>query len=118
MTMHNYDRSQAERLVPLLQAIIREIQERNGHIDQLEQEHASMRGDDHAGPKGLLLVRLVEHRRALREAEQELSVLGCALDEDRPLRVLIPGDRGGFEGGFAFDALRNSLEALPVDSVR
>ncbi|MBK7875031.1 MAG: DUF2203 family protein [Planctomycetes bacterium] len=118
MNTHNYDRSQAERLVPLLKAIARELQERSGHIDQLERELETLRGDERSGPKGKLLVRLVEHRRALNEAERELAALGCALDEDHPLRVLIPGDRGEFEGGFAFDAVRNSLEPLPVDSVR
>ncbi|MFO1008766.1 MAG: hypothetical protein U1F29_01735 [Planctomycetota bacterium] len=118
MNAHVYDRDQAERLVPLLQAIAREIRERNAHIDLLDEELADLPGDDRSGRKGLLLFELVEQRRALRQAERELTKLGCALDEDHPLRVLIPGGTGGFEGGFAFDALRNSLENLPVDSLQ
>lgn len=63
-------------------------------------------------------LRLVEHRRALRWAERELEVLGCTIDEDHPLRILIPGSNGAFERGFAFDGSSGELRAIAASGGR
>ena len=93
-----YDRDRAAQLVPLLRSITREILERTAAIERLEL--ASMQGA--ATPDGGAGVEadLVGQRRELRLAKQELARLGCAIDQDHPLRVLIPGTQG--QAGFAW----------------
>ena len=43
-----------------------------------------------------------------------MTRLGCRIDEDHPLRVLIPGVEA--ESGFAYDVLSGELEALPLQN--
>lgn len=117
MNQHVYDRDQAQKLTVLLRSIAREIRERSAEIDRLEllldgpSEFSSEREAQRA--RSLLEVRIVEHRRALRASERELALLGCRIDDDHPLRVLIPGV-GRAERGFAYDVLSGELEALPA----
>jgi hypothetical protein len=118
MTKHLYDRSLAERLIPLLRSITREIRERTTAIERLDLLLDAPASAQLLARQHELTARLVEHRRALRNAERELSGLGCILDEDHPLRVLIPGDDGEFDGGYAFDALSGSLESITLVGVR
>lgn len=118
MHTHNYDREQAERLVPLLRSITREIRERSELIDRMDRAIDRERGDTRSGNASRWTVRLVEHRRALREAERELQELGCALDEDHPFRVLIPGSNGAYERGFAYDGSSGELRAITVGARR
>lgn len=111
---HTYDRSRAERLIPLLASITREIRERNGELDRLERAREA----DPSGWKSRLELRVRELHQELRRSEREIALLGCMLDREHPLRVLIPGGAGRFEGGFAFDGLSGALEALPATSLR
>lgn len=114
MNTQAYDRSRAERLVPLLRSILREVRERQESIARLErliEERQGAPGRD--SEVHLMLVQLTEHNRGERDALRELSLLGCQLDDDYPMRVLIPGDAGEFAGGFSFDALSGSIETLP-----
>jgi hypothetical protein len=113
MNDHVYDRSQAERLVPLLRAITQELRERNEQIDELDARVEQSAVDSHPTSTSQLRLRLLEHRRALALAERELAALGCMLDEDHPLRVLIPG--GGCE--YAFDALHGRFETNPLAGI-
>lgn len=114
MNQHVYDRDQAQKLTVLLRVIGREIRERATELERLEAELDGPRGSggrDEARRRSLLEARYLEHRRALRAAESELASLGCRIDDDHPLRVLIPGI-GVAEGGFAFDVLSGELESL------
>jgi hypothetical protein len=43
-------------------------------------------------------------------AIRELEKLGCALDADHPLRVLIPGSDGELENGYAWDPADERLQ--------
>ena len=54
-----------------------------------------------------LRAMLATHRREIRLALGELDRLGCAVDEERPSRVLIPGLDGTLEGGYAWDRDEN-----------
>ena len=115
-----YDREEAAKLVPLLRSITREIEERTRAIDALE--HSLSAAQATAGAVGRAtqdtLVRQAElagQRRELRLAKQELARLGCALDQDHPLRVLIPGEHGGMGAGFAWSA--SDAEPLPIKTV-
>jgi hypothetical protein len=116
MNQHVYDRDQAQKLTTLLRAIAREIRERSADIDRLERVLDAQRGPggdrDAERQRSLLSLRLVEHRHALLAAERELTRLGCRIDDDHPLRVLIPGAED--DSGFAYDVLSGELEALPA----
>jgi hypothetical protein len=48
-------------------------------------------------------------------SERELDRLGCALDGERPFRVLIPGDDGVIESGFAWDLGDTRVHAIVED---
>ena len=115
-----YDREEAAKLVPLLRSITREIEDRTQAIDALE--HSATVAQATAGAVGretrerpARQAELAGQRRELRLAKQELARLGCALDEDHPLRVLIPGEHGGMEAGFAWSA--SDAEPKPIKTV-
>lgn len=96
MQAQKYAVQDAERLMPLLRSIRRELRERNLRSAELE---ARLERLCEAKPKREHQIRLVEselslHRRELRRLERELGELGCKLDEDRPLRILIPSQEG------------------------
>lgn len=93
-----YDRERAAQLVPLLRSITHEILERTAAIERLEL--ALVQGAPSPAGDAGLDAELVGQRRELRLAKQELSRLGCAIDQDHPLRVLIPGASG--QAGFAW----------------
>jgi hypothetical protein len=87
-TTKRFDREDAERLVPLLRSVGREIRERSEKIAELE---ALLGGTDLERGRRLES-ELALNRRELRRVERELAQLGCNLDADHPLRILIPGD--------------------------
>lgn len=86
-----YDAGRAEALIPLLRSITDEIQEREEAIDRgtvrLQVGQSKLTAD----ARQQLEAELSVHKRELRLALVELERLGCALDLDHPLRVLIPG---------------------------
>jgi hypothetical protein len=102
----------AERLVPILRSIACEIGERTRAIEQLESTLESAatlpRGTDIRG----IQAALAHQRRELRFAKRELARLGCAVDDDHPLRILVPGADGTFAGGYSWnpgeDVLRSN----------
>lgn len=117
MKRHVYDPDRAHRLVPLLRAIATEIGERTHAIDTLEArlEQIAHRGrlseaqaERQAGYESALVV----HRRELRVAKNELNKLGCTLDEDHPLRVLIPGADGNLAHGWSWTPADESLQGV------
>lgn len=87
------DRREAERIVPLLRSIGAEIRERSSAIDALEDRLAGFSSAREASRREISLIEaeLSTHRRELRRTERELTDLGCNLDADHPMRILIPG---------------------------
>ena len=102
MTTPVYAEPQAEKLLPLLVSIGREVKNRLRAIDELEQQLAHYGpANPPRDPEGTEAVaQLALHKRELRLALKELERLGCDLDADHPLRILIPGLNGpmAFEG--------------------
>jgi len=101
-----YDEPRARALVPLLSAITHEIQEREQAIDRLEHRLVALRrrnGSTVDGPdEWNVQAQLAAHRTERRRSQMELARLGCVLDEDHALRVLIPGTDGKFVHGYAW----------------
>ena len=101
MTKRVYAEPQAEKLLPLLVSIGREVKNRMRSIDEIEQKlarYGPSKPRDRAAAE--LVAQAALHKRELRTALQELERLGCDLDADHPLRILIPGLNGpmAFEG--------------------
>lgn len=92
------DRRDAERIVPLLRSIGTEIRERSAAVDMLEDRLAgfSSKRDTHREHIAHIESELSLHRRELRRTERELKDLGCDLDADHPLRILIPSKGGTY----------------------
>jgi len=113
MKRTTYDRRSAEQLLPLIRSIASEISERSDAIEVLEERVLALRAGWKDGkPSDEFLnvqSELSNQRRETRLARLELARLGCSLDEDRPLRVLIPGLDGSFDSGYAWDGTVNSL---------
>jgi hypothetical protein len=93
MSTKSFARQDAERLLPLLRSIGAEIRERGRAIDGLEERLAAFADERYRYRSEIAQIEaeLACHRRELRRTERELSELGCNLDADHPLRILIPG---------------------------
>lgn len=103
MKLKNYDAPHAEALIPLLRSITNEIQEREQAIDRLTARlHFLEDSKTASDERSNIEASLAEHKRERRLALREIERLGCALDLDHPLRVLIPGDTKGPAGHFAW----------------
>ena len=102
MTKPVYAEPEAEKLLPLLVSIGREVKNRLRAIDAIEQELAKYGPAKPARDAKAteLIAQLATHKHELRTALKELEHLGCQLDADHPLRILIPGLNGtlAFEG--------------------
>jgi hypothetical protein len=107
MHAREYTPDRAEQLVPILRSIAREIDERTRTIERLEDTidvpstatRRSVRSIELRGREA----DLAHQRRELRLAKQELGRFGCAMDEDHPLRILIPGEDGTLANGYAWN---------------
>lgn len=93
MIHKSFDRHDAERLLPLVRSIGREIEERTHTAAELVERLTKLSSDsqERRDEVNRLESELSTARRELRRAEKELERLGCALDGDHPLRVLFPG---------------------------
>lgn len=104
MKRRAYALQDVERMVPLLRSIGREIKARHraaeSILKRLETQRARPRrsNEDRTHTLGLE-AELATHLRETRSAEKELERLGCRLDEQHPLRILIPSPNGDW----AFD---------------
>ena len=101
MTKIIYDQRRASRLLPLLGAIGREIQERTEALDRLEKDIARLSAIPYVDTQDQLsrelqgkLAEASAHRRGLRLAKQELDRLGCSVVGTEPLTIRIPGRVG------------------------
>jgi hypothetical protein len=97
-----YALKEAERIVPLLRSIGREISSRRRAADEIQKHLESIpdRLREEAPDKPNLEAELATHLREIHCAERELARLGCKLDEQHPLRILIPSPNGhwAFDG--------------------
>ncbi len=108
-----YDRTHAQQLVPLLRSIGIELTERLHEIRVLQGRLAAQeRLDAPAEAVADLNAALSNHYRELRLAQRELQRLGCTLDDNHPLRILIPGADGEVAHGFALDADNTTLRRV------
>ena len=102
---NTYDWEQASRLVPLLEAIFGEVEDRRRSIRTMENSLARMKHEG-APPAAIaqVVARLAVERRELRLTSKEFERLGCVVDSDDPSRVAIPGMNGRLESGFLWDS--------------
>ena len=96
MKRRAYAMNEVQRMVPLLRSIRREIRARLKEIEGLEErlEHAAPPTPGEPNDADDLRADLAVQRRELRCAERELERLGCKLDENHPLRILVPSAVG------------------------
>lgn len=119
MNQRTYDRTHASQLVPMLRSIMTEILERTGAIETLEarletrlQDRANAGRDRDVTQ---LRAQIAEHRRQLRLATRELARFGCAIDQDHPARVLIPGETGELLQGYRWSPLDETLTPVGAE---
>lgn len=98
-----YDQRHALRLLPLLGAIGREIQERTDALLRIEEDIELLETLPEPGED---LHRLVAdaalQRRGLRLAKRELERLGCSVVGTAPLTFRIPGRVGEAKHSFVW----------------
>ena len=100
-----YDRRRATALLPLLNSITREIQERQEKLDKLEDRIASLSGNPRNTSDHLdLIAEAATHRRELRHAKEELLKLGCSIVGTAPITIRIPGQRGSERRSFVYQS--------------
>jgi hypothetical protein len=85
MTQTLQTQMDAERTLPLVRAIVREVRERTREVEALEARFAA----GESGPQ--LESELSSHRRELRTCERELARLGFGIDADDPHRIVGQG---------------------------
>ena len=95
MVSKRYEQTQIIRLLPLLESIGREIQERSealerveARIEELSRSRDTIRQAQDEGAEASA------HRRGLRLARREIDRLGCSVVKLRPLTFRIPGRVG------------------------
>lgn len=93
MSTKTYDRSQAESLLPLLDSILREIDDRRKILRSQEAHKAKIAESDEAKWHNAL-ADIADNKRQLRLAEEELTKLGCRIENQKSLLVRIPGQAG------------------------
>jgi hypothetical protein len=100
----HYDRGHATKLLPLLGAIGREIQERNEALELLEQEIETLSTRPAPDQEVLhgLIAQASAQRRGLRHARIELERLGCSVVGTAPLTFRIPGRVGEAKTSFVW----------------
>jgi hypothetical protein len=104
-----YAETEAEKILPLLVSIGREIKNRMRSIDEIEEKVARRPSTTAKSEETARLVaQLAINKRELQASLKELERLGCKLDADHPLRILIPGLNGpiAFEGSLEKTSFR------------
>lgn len=82
-----YDRVSADRLIPLLRSIAREVVERQTSLERLDA--ALERASDERRAQ-LLIGEAATQRRELRHAWSEVLRLGCSILGTQPVTFRIP----------------------------
>jgi len=98
MKTPKYTRTQAMRLIPLLEGIANEIQERRDAIAVLEEMIPSLQAGHslHSIEVSIRENELRRERIELRRIGHELEKLGCSLTVTDPFELFIPGLDEGF----------------------
>lgn len=102
----SYDYDGAERLIPLLRVMNREISERSAAIRDASIRIKQLRNDtalsvrERRTQEGFLHAEVSNHKREMRLINKELSKLGCLVDELDPTTVHIPGRDGALDNGY------------------
>lgn len=108
----SYDSRNADRLIPLLRSVQRELRERADHIRGLRVRMANLpRTAAGLDEQRTIQAELAHHKLEVRLARKEIERLGCAIDEQRPERVLIPGVDGDLAKGFAWSFGEGHVQA-------
>jgi chromosome segregation ATPase len=120
-----YALKEAERIVPLLRSIGRELSTRRRAADELQKNLDSLAAPGRRASRREvwegtrrqtdLEAELATHLREIHGAEKELERLGCSLDEQHPLRILIPSPNGHWAFDGALDDTR--FYATPAGGV-
>lgn len=98
-----YNRAHATRLLPLLGAIGREIQERAEALQTLEAKIEEWTGrPEQAEEFRRAVADAAAHRKGLRLAKGELERLGCSVLGTEPLTFRIPGRVGEANQSFVW----------------
>lgn len=87
-----YEQSLAKRLLPLLESIADELQDRAAALRGIESRLRRLQGSrrDTVTEKSLLIAEAAEQRRELRHVREELEQLGCSVIGEAPLTFRIP----------------------------
>ncbi|MAB79572.1 MAG: hypothetical protein CMJ89_09500 [Planctomycetes bacterium] len=106
-TNSTYDVRGANRLLPLLNSIGREIQERTEALDQLEDQIGCLSSSNRTTERtGALLAQAsaeaATQRRAIRQVREELQRFGCSVLGTDPLTIRIPGRVGEAKKSFVW----------------
>ena len=98
MNRKQYDLSGAQALVPLLDSILREMQERRSELGRMEASKRQLSANHGEGHDEVryLIADIANTKRELRHAQEELEQLGCKLEETDSLLVHIPGEDEGW----------------------
>jgi hypothetical protein len=110
MTHRSYDHDGAERLIPLLRVLGREIRERGEAIHAAERAMRALRRDASLSSRerrireGFFHAEISNHKREIRQVNRELARLGCLVDDADPSMVHIPGLDGDHAQGFVWRA--------------
>ncbi len=99
-----YDQKRATALVPLLNSITHELQERNAELAGLERRIETLSNQQRPDEGALhnLVAEASMHRREVRLAKEELLRLGCSIVGTAPLTIRIPGQRGNARRSFVW----------------
>lgn len=112
-----YERTDAEKLVPLLEVIVNEILDRSRTVRQLVK--AASPPAEGTAPSTAELDRRAEiasHRREIRLSIKELERLGCVVDEQDLSRVYIPGPSGQLDRGFSWQSGEKNVRKVTSES--
>ena len=113
-----YDRHDAKRLVPLLEAITSELSDRMTKVQRLEARVEELKPARRSSERLQLQAELATHRREVRLCRKELEALGCVNDEAHPTEVLIPGRDGNLEHGYRWHFGDESVRTIASDPSR
>jgi hypothetical protein len=107
-----YDRGHALELLPLLDAIGREIRERTEALEQIESHIDELRSQPFTNLDEVqqLQSEASNHRRGLKIARQELDRLGCSVVGMEPLTFRIPGKVGAAKTSFVWQTGERALK--------
>ncbi len=112
----SYDRHDAKLLVPLLEAITKEIVDRLADVQRLEARLERLKSPRHSAERLNTQAEVAVHRLGIRLACKEIEALGCVPDGENPTEVLIPGRDG--ETGFRWQFGEGGIHAVASDSSR